>query len=87
MMTLAIKFQTDSLALALALQLPPLRWRPDPVLWSLIAALLLATGGLAATVVLSPLVAGPVVWLPALIGAFGALCWSVELFFTEVQRE
>ncbi len=84
-MTLAIRFQTDSLALALALQLPPLRF--DTTLWSLIAALLLAIGGLAATVALLPLVAGPVVWLPALIGAFGALWWAMELLFAEVQRE
>ncbi len=84
-MTLAIRFQSDSLALALALQVPPLRF--DTILWPLIAALLLAIGGLAVTVALSPLVAGPVVWLPALIGALGALCWSVELFFAEVQRE
>ncbi len=84
-MTLAIRFESDDLALALALRLPPLRF--DTILWSLIAALLLAIGGLAATVVLSPLVAGPVVWLPALVGAFGSLCWAVELLFAEVRRE
>ncbi len=85
-MTLAIRFESDSLALALALQLPPLRWQFDAVLWSLAGALLVATGGLVATAALSLFVAGAGVWLPALMGAFGGLWWAVELFFAEVRR-
>ncbi len=86
-MTLAIRFESEALALALALQLPPLQWRPDALLWSLAGALLVATGGLVATVVVSLFVPGMVMWLPALVGAFGGLWWAVELFFAEVQRE
>ncbi len=86
-MTLAIRFETSGLALALALRLPPLRYEFDPVLLSLIAALLVAIGGLGISGLLAAAGAGAWGQVPALAAAMGALLRGVELMVAEVKRE
>ncbi|MCP4288699.1 MAG: hypothetical protein GY792_30465 [Gammaproteobacteria bacterium] len=80
-MTLAIGLRTNQMVLAVAF-----RYQPDLVLWSLIRALLIIVGGLAATAIVSSFVAGPVALLPALVGTMIGTWLAAELFIEEVRR-